>query len=121
MTQAIFESRKRKQKLFKKKIKKPSHENIQNFKEYNSIYTKLVRKARHEYYNDKFQEFSKDGKKTWQTINDVLGRKKRINDIPKSFVSNEKVISGSLEIAEGFNNFFVNIFFFLNTLFQKFG
>ena len=54
MTQAIFESRKRKQKLFKKKIKKPSHENIQNLKEYNSIYTKLVRKARHEYYNDKF-------------------------------------------------------------------
>jgi hypothetical protein len=76
---------------------------------YNSIYTKLIRKARHDYYKEKFREFSKDGRKTWQTINEVLGRKKCINDIPNCFVSNEKVISGDLEIAEGFNDFFVNI------------
>ena len=48
-------------------------------------------------------------KKTWQTINEVLGRGKKVNDIPKSFVSNGKILSGSLEIAEGFNDFFANI------------
>ena len=82
---------------------------MQKFKEYNTMFTKLIRKARHDYYNDKFNEFSRDSKKTWQTINEILGRGKNMNDIPKRFVSNEKVLSGSLEIAEGFNDFFVNI------------
>ena len=72
-------------------------------------HTKLIRKARHEYYNGKFKEFSKDAKKTWSTINEVLGRVKNVNDIPKRFISNGNVLSGSLEIAEGFNDFFVNI------------
>jgi hypothetical protein len=109
MTQGLLESRKHKQKLFSKKLRKPSPINIQQFKEYNSMYTNLIRKSKQQYYNDKFTAFSKDCKKTWQTINEVLGRGKKVNDIPKSFVSNGKILSGSLEIAEGFNDFFVNI------------
>jgi hypothetical protein len=109
MTQGIFESRKKKQKLFNQKLKNPSPDNVKSFKEYNAIYTKMLRKARHEYYQNKFKEFSNDSKKTWQTINEVLGRRKNVNSIPKTFVSNEKIISGSFEIAQGFNEFFVNI------------
>ena len=30
-------------------------------------------------------------------------------DIPDTFVSNGKVLSGAVEISEGFNNFFANI------------
>ena len=109
MTQGLFESRKKKMKLYNKKLRKPSHENVQIFKEYNKMYTKLIRKTRHDYYNSKFDEFRRDSKKTWQTINEILGRGKNVSDIPKSFVSNEKILSGSLEIAEGFNDFFINI------------
>ena len=54
----------------------------------------------------KLKEFSKDAKKTWSTINEVLGRVKNVNDMPKRFISNGNVLSGSLEIAEGFNDFF---------------
>ena len=109
MTPGLFVSRKVKMKLFSKKLRKPSPENLKRFKEYNNTYTKIIRKAKHKYYNDKFKEFSKDSKKTWQTINEILGRKKGFNDIPQRFVSNDKILSGSLEIAEGFNEFFVNI------------
>ena len=35
--------------------------------------------------------------------------KKGFSDIPQRFVSNDKILSGSLEIAEGFNEYFVNI------------
>ena len=109
MTQGIFNSRMRKMKLYNKKIKKKSPESIRVFKEYNALYTQIVRKAKYEYYNNKFNEYKNNCKKTWQTINEVLGRRKNVSDIPETFISNEKIISGSLEIAEGFNNFFVNI------------
>ena len=33
------------------------------FKEYNTVYTRLVRVARKKYYDDKFKEYSKDSKK----------------------------------------------------------
>ena len=75
MTQGILKSRSVKLKLLSKKLRNPSCNNIEKFKAYNSIYTKLIRKARQSYYNNKFKDYSKDCKKTWQTINDLLGRK----------------------------------------------
>ena len=41
-------------------------------------------------------EYSNDSKETWQTINKVLGRKKDVGNIPQRFVSNDKILSGSL-------------------------
>ena len=109
MTTALLKSRKHKQKLFSKKLHNPSPENKEKFKSYNCMYTKLVRKARQMYYENKFNSFSEDCKKTWETINDHLGRKKSFSNIPDTFVSNGKILSGAVEIAEGFNDFFVNI------------
>ena len=109
MTDGLLKSRNHKQKLFNKKLRKPCFENTEKFKCYNSIYTKLVRKARQQHYNDKFENFSRDCKKTWQTINELLSRRKCYKDLPDSFVSNGKILSGSAEIAEGFNDFFINI------------
>ena len=109
MTAGLLSSRKKKQKLYCKKTRKPTVDNIKTFKNYNSIYTRTIRKAREQYYNDTFQSLSNDCKKTWQTINGILGRKKDTNDIPETFISNGKILSGSYEIAEGFNNFFAEI------------
>ena len=109
MSEALIISRKRKAKLFNKKLRKPCQETKSRFKEYNAVYTRLVRAARKKYFDDKFQEYSKDCKQTWQTINSVLGRGRKTVNIPDTFVSNGKVLSGAVEISEGFNNFFANI------------
>ena len=67
----------------------------------------LLRAARKKYIDDKLQEYSKDCKQTWVTINSVLGRGRKTINIPADvFVSNGKVLSGAIEISEGFNNFF---------------
>ena len=109
MSEALIISRKRKAKLFNKKLRKPCQETKSRFKEFNAVYTRLVRAARKKYFDDKFQEYSKDCKKTWQTINSVLGRGRKTVNIPDVFVSNGRVLSGAVEISEGFNNFFANI------------
>ena len=66
------------------------------FKEYNAVYTRLVRAARKKYIDDKLQEYSKDCKQTWLNINSVLGRGHKTVNIPDVFVSNGKVLSGAV-------------------------
>ena len=109
ITSGLLISRKRKEKLAAKKLKKPTSENIQIFQSYNKIYNKVRRSAKRLYYDDKFKEFSKDMRKTWDTIRNVMGTNKRRENIPDFFKSNDKIISGALEIAEGFNEFFSGI------------
>ena len=57
-----------------------------------------MRAARKKYFDDKFQEYSKDCKQTWQAINSVLGRERKTVTNPDAFVSNEKVLSGAVEM-----------------------
>jgi len=79
------------------------------FKEYNKVYTRIVRAARKKYYDDKFKEYSKDCKKIWQQINSVLGRERKSINITDTFLSNGVVLSGAAEISEGFNTLFSSI------------
>ena len=69
-----------------------------------------MRAARKKYFDDKFQEYSKDCKQTWQAINSVIGRESKTVTNPDAFVSNEKVLSGAVEMSEGLI-FFANIGF----------
>ena len=46
MSEGLIISRKRKVKLFNKKLRKPCQETKSRFKEYNAVYTSLVRAAR---------------------------------------------------------------------------
>ena len=47
--------------------------------------------------------------KTWETIGEVTSSKKYKECIPEYFKKNGEVITGSLEIANGFNHFFAEI------------
>ena len=48
-------------------------------------------------------------RKSWDTIREVLGTKKRKENIPDFFQNNNELITGTLNIAEGFNKFFAGI------------
>ena len=66
--------------------------------------------AKRQYYHTTFSRYSSNLKKTWRTINDILNRGKGKNNLPLTFKSKSgDLISGELEIANEFNDFFVNI------------
>ena len=109
MSKALLISRKTKIKLAQKKYKKPSAENIDKFKLYNSLYKTMVRKAKINYYQTKFSEYSKDIKNTWRTIRELIGSKGTYSELPNIFVSEGKMYTKERDIANGFNDFFVNI------------
>ena len=49
-------------------------------------------------------------KKTWQTINETLNRRKQNRDFPKEFkLANGNSISELKQIANVFNDFFISI------------
>ena len=100
---------KRKEKLFAKKIKRPSNTNIENFKLYNKTYNKVRRAAKKLYYKNQFDRFTRNIKQTWSVIREVTGIKKQKDQIPDFFKSNGQIITDYLEIANGFNSFFPQI------------
>lgn len=109
MSNALLVSRKRKEKLFTLKIRKPTANNVRNFKSYNQIYNKLLRLARKKHYEGKFREFYRNIKKTWDTAREALGSRKVKVGIPNYFREENNVIKGNGNIAGAFNKFFSSI------------
>ena len=86
MTNGLLISRKRKERLLSKKISKYTPE--LKYREYNTLYTCLLRSSRSSYYKDRFKTYSNDIKKTWSTINSVIRREKDRQSIPNYFMHN---------------------------------
>ena len=65
MSQGLIKSQKREEKLFAKKVKYPTRDNIEIFKLYNTVYNKVRRAAKTLFYDKQFKRFAKDSKQTW--------------------------------------------------------
>ena len=66
--------------------------------------------AKRTYYKNVFNSYSTNLKKAWQTINESLKWRKKKQDFPQEFkVANGNLISDPKQIADAFNNFFINI------------
>ena len=80
-----------------------------NLSVYNVILKKMIREAKIKYYNEIFEKYKHDIKNTWKTINSILARSKNEYKSIEKIIIDDKEISDSEEIANEFNNFFVNI------------
>ena len=109
MNRDLLELRKNKEKLFKCKIKDRTEDSKNKFNDSCRVYKAAVREAKRNYYSNKFNEYSKDMKKTWETINTLIKKGKKTHSIPSLFRDSNRDYSTFSEIAEGFNSFFVNV------------
>ena len=92
-----------------KKVKKPSELNKQTFKTYNTVYNKLRRAAKKSYHDNQFNIYTRNCKKTWTVIREIIGTKKEKSQLPDFFRENGNIITDYLEIANGFNTFFSQV------------
>ena len=80
------------------------------FNRYRNFVSSKIRLAKTKYFENKFNEFKSDAKKTWKLINSLVkpssNSKKSIID---QIVSNGTMIYNKYDIASSFNSFFVNI------------
>ena len=113
MTKGILKSVKTKESLYIKMIKSKQTPSFLNKKEkyktYNLIFSKCVKLAKDSYWNELFLSTKHDMKKTWQNINKLINKNSQCNQFPESFSDGTCQYKTNVEIANGFNNYFINI------------
>ena len=109
MSQALLNSRKRKQLVYTRKLCRPTLHSIQQFKDFSNLYKTLCRAAKRNYYSAKIEKYKNESKKTWETLREVLGNVKDKSKTPEHFIENGNIIQGDFNIASEFNKFFCNI------------
>ena len=68
MTNGLLQSSITKSKLFMTTLKKPSHSNINRYKQYCKLCNALLRQAKNKYFQDQLESVKYDMKKTWKLL-----------------------------------------------------
>jgi hypothetical protein len=108
MTLGLLTSRNTKNKLHKKAISDQTAASIQQYKTYKSLYSRILRGAKKLYFKNKLNENVGNPKKTWETLNEILGKPKKSGSIGHINI-NEIPESDPTKIANHFNSFFTSI------------
>ena len=70
----------------------------------------LCKKAEKNYFETKFKKYFGDGRRTWDTINEVLNRKKTYSKIPRKLITEDgTILTDRQNMSELYNNYFTNI------------
>jgi exonuclease III len=109
MSQELLKIRKAKNRAFKNKLKYRTESAENKFKCLNNKFKKLARKEKKKYYHERFEDCVSDIRKTWSLINSIVKKKKCKNDVPCVFTDEQKSYNTFSEIANGFNDFFVDV------------
>ena len=108
ISKAILKSIHRKDKLYRKYRSSPIASNKLALSNYKNTLTTLIRAAKKNYYSDLLDQHKRNLKQTWKVLNDLLGNNRR-KHLPDSFDINGKCTSDPQVIADGLNNYFINI------------
>ena len=106
LTKAILKSIDRKHALYKR-VKQRTYDQT-GYNIYRRILTNLIRVAKVNYYNSKFEHCKQDIKQTWKLINSVLKPGKKHTSLHK-IIHNNILITDPRHIANSLNLHFSNI------------
>jgi exonuclease III len=115
ITKGILKSLKTKDQLYRKTVRlKQSKNNSYDFYKnkydlYKQIYNKLLRAAKQQYWTDQFNLCRNNMKTTWKNINTLLNRNNEKSNFPEFFLHNDNHVTNPQNIANEFNNFYVNL------------
>jgi hypothetical protein len=78
---------------------------IKNFK---TVYQRVLRGAKKLYFTSKLEENAKNPKKTWETLNEILGKNKNMESVEKINIEGNPE-SDPQKVANQFNKFFTTV------------
>ena len=114
MTSALLKSINTKNQLYKEWIKTNVNDlNLfsrrkDEFKSYYNTLRRSIKEAKRLYYTRTFAIYKNDIKQTWTIIKDTLHRKTKC-ELPNQFFIGNRAVTNPDEIANEFNEYFVNI------------
>jgi len=105
---AIKESIKTKNKLHETYIKYPTLINEAKYKEYKHRLERTMRNAERMHYETLFHKYKDNLRKSWAVIKGMINKGQKHPPQNKFFI-NDKITDNGQEIADAFNNFYLNI------------
>ena len=96
---------------FLKKLKKtPTQENEITYKTFKNKLTHIIRIAKKHYFKEKIDVHRNNGKKTWETIGQILKNKNRKTTVTDTFITSNGIpCTDNTDIANNFNTYFTTI------------
>ena len=108
LTPAMKISIRNKNKLYVKSKKHCNEQNRKSYRDYRTALNRVLTKAERNYYEYRLNKNKGDLAKSWRVLKEVIGSKRDCTDTNKFTVGNREV-TDKLEIANLFNNYFINI------------
>ena len=108
LSTGLKKSIKIKNKLYIKSLKYSTVHNISTYKAYRNKLQSLVRKSESEHYDDLLMQNKCNLSKSWKIIKEVINKNK-INVKPDKIIINNEPVTDNLQIANNFNELYVNI------------
>ena len=108
MTKGLVNACKKKNKMYKDFIKTRCKILEKKYKHYKNKLTSILRYCEKHFYSNLLEKSRNNVRATWDIVNGII-KNKSISNIPNVFVQDGKNIVGGLNIANGFNDFFVNV------------
>ena len=109
LTKGILKSIKRKQKMYRTHFLSKDTQKASEYKHYANVLTYIKNKSKTDYYSAQFLKYKDNLKQTWKLIGTLVKRKTKGQTRPTRIILNNKTFTQEEDIAELFNNFFVNI------------
>ena len=109
LTKALLKSIKRKNKLYKQFLHKPTQKNNLLYKSYKNKLNHILRSVRRLYYEKKLEYAKSNTHASWNILNDMLNRKKSKPKVNSIFTFDGQEISDPVIIANKFCKYFSSI------------
>ena len=108
-TNGIKNACNKKNNLYKQFLSCRTKNAEEKYKKYKNKLTTILRRCEKNYYNELLQSHQNDVKGTWKILNSIIKKSNNNSNYPTEFVNNGIVLNNKKDIANGFNDFFVNI------------
>jgi len=109
MTKGLLNACKKKNTLYRVFLKQRTEKAEIKYKAYKNKLTKILRLRKETYYSSCLEENKGNMKGTWKIINGLIRKKVNEDAYPKFIIKDNRCIDKKQDVAEEFNDFFVNV------------
>ena len=109
LTKGLLKSIKKKNALYKQFLSSPTVTHKRQYKCFRNKLNHLLRIAKRDYYDKKLTEYKSNVKNTWRILNEIINGRQCNLTRPSTFRVADREVSGPVEIANGFCDYFTNL------------
>ena len=108
ITYNLLKCIRRKNRLYKKFLRKPTEENKETYRKYRNRLNYALRLAKQNYFSNLLEQEKNNMKNTWKILNSII-RPNSSKKFSEKFVSGNEVYTCPNKTASKFNDYFANI------------